>query len=97
MASFHCTLRCVPIIMPEDMRANYPERSKRRPKEQTYDCAPALVYDIYVSGSSDDQHGEYVRGIKLTAPHLATLGASNEQSKEFHEILGRVVCFDRES
>ncbi len=40
LAALQCTLRYVPIVMPESMRARYPARSKLRRKALLYDCAP---------------------------------------------------------
>ena len=80
-------LRYVPIVMPKDALENYPERSKLSKKEQIYDCAPHLNYDVFVTGKFNDQIKEYLRGIALSAPYLSDLGASQEQIKEFKEIL----------
>jgi len=84
-------LRYVPIVMPENMLARYPERSKLRKKERIYDCAPILDYDVFVVGSFESQLREYLRGIALSAPCLASLGASQQQIKEFEAILSTAV------
>jgi hypothetical protein len=73
--------------MPKDMHARYTERSKLRKKERIYDCAPQLGYDVFVHGRLEDQLREYLRGIALSAPHLAGLGATKEQIAEFEAIL----------
>ena len=91
LAALDCTLRYVPIIMPEDMKANYPERSKLHSKERAYDCAPVLDYEVFIDGSLEDQSREYLRGLAIAAPHLADLGASSEQIKEFHDILAEAA------
>ncbi len=91
LASLQCTLRYVPIIMPESMHARYPARSKLRKKERIYDCSPILDYDIFVGGKFEDQLQEYMRGIALSAPHLAELGASPQQIKEFEVILNSAI------
>ncbi len=84
-------LRYVPIIMPEGMRENYPERSKLRVQEHIYDCAPQLDYETFVSGNFEQQLREYIRGISLSAPYLAGLGASAEQIEEFKSIMGSAI------
>lgn len=84
-------LRYVPIVMPEDMHARYPARSKLRKKERIYDCAPILDYDVFVEGNFKDQLREYLRGIAESAPHLAGLGATPEQIEEFNAILAGAV------
>src|SRR5262245_24769451 len=76
LATLQCKLRYVPIVMPENMHARYPARSKLRRKERIYDCAPILDYEVFVEGKFEDQLKEYLRGIALSAPHLAGLGAS---------------------
>jgi len=84
-------LRYVPIIMPEGMRERYPARSKLRKKQQIYDCAPQLNYEIFVDGMFEQQVREYIRGIAESAPHLSGLGASPEQIAEFEKILNDVA------
>jgi len=85
------TLRYVPIVMPADMRVRYPVRSKLRKKERIYDCAPQLDYDVFVDGRLEVQLREYLRGVALSAPHLAGLGASRSQIEEFERILAGAV------
>lgn len=87
LATLQCKLRYVPIVMPENMHARYSARSKLYKKERIYDCAPILNYDVFVGGSFEDQLREYLRGIALSAPHLADLGASPQQVEEFKAIL----------
>jgi len=89
LATLQCKLRYVPIVMPEDLHGDYPERSALRKKQRIYDCAPILDYDVFVDGTFEDQLKEYLRGILLSAPRLADLGASPEQISEFEEILAR--------
>jgi hypothetical protein len=84
-------LRYVPIVMPEDMRQRYPERSKLRKKQRIYDCAPQLNYEVFVEGSFEDQLKEYLRGIALSAPHLKGLGATPEQIADFNRIMDEAV------
>lgn len=91
LATLNAKLRYVPIVMPEDMRVRYPERSKLRKKERLYDCAPQLDYDVFVSGTFEDQLKEYLRGIALSAPHLAGLGATPQQIEDFKQIMASAV------
>jgi hypothetical protein len=87
LATLPCTLRYVPIAMPASMRARYPARSKLRKRELLYDCAPILDYEVFLDGSFESQLREYLRGIALSGPHLAALGASEQQIEEFNSIL----------
>ena len=87
LSTLKCKLRYVPIVMPKAMHSRYPSRSRLIPKERIYDCAPILDYDVFVTGDLEDQLREYLRGIALSAPHLAGLGASPEQIEEFKAIL----------
>ena len=91
LAELDCTLRYTPIVMPEDMRARYPERSRLRRKERLYDCSPQLNYEIFVDGEFRDQIKEYLRGIRLSAPFLPKLGASAEHVNEFIQILDSAI------
>ena len=69
------------------MRERYPARSKLLKKEGIYDCAPQLDYDVFVDGKFEDQLKEYLNGIAASAPHLAGLGATKQQTKDFETIL----------
>ena len=89
LATLDCKLRYVPIVMSEDLQADYPARSKLRKKQRIYDCAPVLDYDVFVNGTFKEKLEEYLRGIALSAPHLSGLGASPGQITEFKEILAR--------
>ena len=91
LATLQCTIRYVPIVMPESMRARYPERSRLRKDERLYDCSPNLNYDIFVDGSFEAHLREYLRGVALSAPHLAALGASPQQTADFNAILACAV------
>lgn len=91
LATLECKLRYVPIVMPENMHVRYPERSKLHKKERIYDCAPILDYGMFVEGSFADQLQEYLRGIALSAPHLAALGATLQQIEEFKAILASSI------
>lgn len=91
LSTLCCKLRYVPIVMPADVHARYPARSKLRKRERIYDCAPILNYDVFVEGKFEDQVQEYLRGIALSAPHLADLGASPQQIEEFKGILADAV------
>ncbi len=81
--------RYVPIIMPLEMAANYPPRSKLRKKEGdgVYDCAPQLDYETFIKGSFEQQMEEYTRGILLEASQITGLGASLDQVKEFEDLV----------
>lgn len=92
LTSLEGELRYVPIVMPDGMRQRYPARSELRRKEQLYLCAPQLDYDVFVEGTFEEQLREYLRGIALSAPHLAGLGASPQQIKEFEMILEGAVA-----
>jgi hypothetical protein len=91
LATLEGKLRYVPIAMPAGMRERYPARSKLRKKEGIYDCAPQLNYEVFVDGAFEDQLREYLRGIGSSAPHLAGLGASPQQIREFEMILADAV------
>ncbi|MEA2824938.1 MAG: hypothetical protein QOF03_1420 [Alphaproteobacteria bacterium] len=91
LATLEGKLRYVPIVMPEGMRERYPARSKLVKKERIYDCAPQLDYGVFVEGKFEDQLEEYLRGIALSAPHLAGLGASPKQIDEFKTILANAA------
>ena len=93
LATLECKLRYVPSIMPEGMRDRYPARSRLLKKERIYDCAPQLNYEVFVDGRLEDQLREYVRGIALSAPDLAGLGATEEQIKDFKRILASAVDY----
>lgn len=97
LASLECEVRYIPIIMPEDMHDRYPERSKIRKKDRVYICAPQLSYNVFVEGKFEDQLREYLRGIALSAPHLAGLGASKEQIADFEKICIRGRALERVS
>ena len=62
-------------------------RSKLRKKERIYDCARQLNHEVFVEGTFEDQLKEYLRGIAFWAPHLAGLGATQVQIKEFKRII----------
>jgi len=91
LATLQCKLRYVPIVMPENMHARYPARSKLRKKERLYDCSPILDYGVFVGEDFEAQLREYLRGIALSASYLADLGASPEQVEEFNQILVSAV------
>lgn len=77
--------------MPEDMRERYPARSKLLKKQKIYDCAPQLNYEVFVTGNFEEQLREYIRGIALSAPHLAGLGATEKQIDDFERIMATAV------
>jgi hypothetical protein len=81
------TLRYVPTVMPEFVRANYPERTKLRKKARIYDCAPQLDFETFVSGDARSQLAEYIRGFSDSASSLRALGATGEQIEDFQRIV----------
>lgn len=85
------TVRYVPIAMPDMLLPRYPARSKLRKKEALYDCAPQLDYSVFVSGTFEEQLREYLRGLAETVPHLRDLGATDDQVREFENILHRAA------
>ena len=87
LADVDLLLRYVPIVMPVDMHERYKERSKALKKQRIYDCAPHLNYDLFVSGTLEQQLNEYLRGVALSVPHLHKFGLTLEQVREFEEIL----------
>jgi hypothetical protein len=91
LAELDCTLRYVPIVMPSGMREQYPARSKLRTKQRLYDCAPQLDYDVYVSGNFANQLREYIHGVATSAPFLAKLGATTQQTAAFEAIMASAV------
>jgi hypothetical protein len=91
LADFKVKLRYVPIVMPKDMHARYSERSRARKKENIYLCAPHLDYDLFVRGDLDECLREYLRGIALSAPHLAKFGATAQQIQDFEKILAEAA------
>jgi hypothetical protein len=91
LSKLDAKLRYVPIVMPDNMRWRYPERSELHKKQRIYDCAPQLNYEVFVNGTFEDQLKEYLRGIALSAPHLKGLGATPEQIADFEKIMKEAV------
>lgn len=91
LSELDAKIRYVPIVMHDDRKSSYPARSKLRKKQRIYDCAPQLDYDIYISGTQEEQLAEYLRGVAESAPHLAGLGATAEQVQEFERIVENAV------
>ena len=87
LKDLHIKLSYIPIVMPEQSRKNYPERSRAKIKQSIYLCAPQLDYATFVDGSLDTQCIEYMRGIALTTPHLKKFGATLEQITDFDAII----------
>jgi hypothetical protein len=90
LATLQAKIYYVPIVMPDDMHARYPARSKLNKKQRTYDCAPILNYRVFVDGTFEDQLTEYVRGLRECATPLRELGALPQQIEEFEAILASV-------
>ena len=91
VATLEIKLRYVPIVMPREMQARYPARSKLHVKARIYDCAPALDHQIFTDGGLKEQLDEYIRGVEGALPFLGRLGASAEQIAAFGSILGSSV------
>lgn len=91
LSGLNCTLRYVPIVMPEGMRERYPARSRREKGQPIYNCCPQLDYDIFIEGTLEAQLREYIRGIATSAPFLRDLGASPQQVQDFNSILESAV------
>ena len=77
--------------MPVEMQERYSARSKLHRQQRIYDCAPQLNYGVFVDGQFEDQLHEYLQGLVLSTPHLAKLGATEEQIAEFKAILTNAV------
>ena len=90
LSKLQLTIRYIPIVMPEDMRQFYKERSKVRLKQNIYDCAPYLDFGIYTEGEYRTQVIEYLRGISTSIPHLKKFGLTSQQIEEFSSILENV-------
>ena len=84
-------LMYVPIVMPQEMRLRYPARTRLRRDARTSECAPQLNYDIFVSGTYEQQLREYLKGIMEAADHLGLMGATNEQVAEFQSIVSEAA------
>lgn len=91
LLSLNGKIRYVPIVMPVEMHARYPERSKLRRKERIYDCAPQLDFNLFVGDDFEAQVREYVRGIAFSVPHISAFGASAEQIEKFEQILKSTI------
>ncbi len=85
--SLNVTVRYIPIVMPDELRAKYPARSKLRLKENLYDCAPQLKYEVFTGSSLEAQVGEFVAGLWEVVGHLGVLGANEAQVDAFKTIL----------
>lgn len=87
LKGLHIKLSYIPIVMPEQSRKNYPERSRAKIKQSVYLCVPQLDYATFVDGPLDAQCIEYMRGIALSSPHLKKFGATLEQIADFDTII----------
>lgn len=84
-------IRYVPILMPPDFIERYPARSKLLLKKKEFDCSPQLNYEVFVSGTFEQQVNEYVRGLSDSVPYLKELGATPEQTAEYKAILEKIA------
>lgn len=87
LRSIEGTLFYVPIVMPVEMHQKYKERSRYVRKTQAYECCPHLSHAIFLKCEIENVISEYLRGLALAAPHLARLGATEEQISEFLAII----------
>lgn len=90
LASLDGRIRYVPIVMPHHRLSAYRETFRLNKTDRVFDCTPQLDFDLFVVGRIEDQLGEYVRGIGLSAAHLVGLGATQEHIVEFKAILASV-------
>lgn len=87
LSSLPITIRYVSIIMPDELRDRYPPRFKLRTRERLYDCAPQLSYEIFISGTFEQQIDEYMRGLEESVHYVEELGATDEQIAQYEAIL----------
>jgi hypothetical protein len=91
LASFDAEVRYVPIVMPIGMRERYPARSKLHRKDKAFDCSPQLDYNIFITGTFEEQLREYVEAVSNEAGALKGLGASDEQVDSFRSIIAVIT------
>ncbi len=91
LSELDCQFLYVPIIMPAGMREHYPARSRLRTKQKSCECAPQLDYQVFVTGTLEQQALEYARGIRTMTPRLAELGVTVEQIAELDTILTQAI------
>jgi hypothetical protein len=87
LKNFNITLRYIPIVMTEENRDYYPERSKARIKQHIYVCAPQLDYRVFAKNDLKAHLDEYLRGIAQSSPHLKKFGATPDQIEVFDKII----------
>ncbi|WP_395396028.1 hypothetical protein WBP07_22110 (plasmid) [Novosphingobium sp. BL-8A] len=87
LADADIELGYIPIVMPADMRKEYPQRSRASIRKRTYTCAPQLDYDVFVTGAFEEQILEYLRGLSQVSAHLPKFGFNSEQVAAFDTIL----------
>lgn len=74
-----------PMVMPDRPAGAKAPRANQMMR--MIEVEPALDYEIFVSGLLPERLRAYIGGIAGAAPHLATFGATAEQTAEFLRIL----------
>jgi len=74
-----------PMVMPDRPAGAKAPRASQKMK--MIEVEPALDYAVFVSGLLPERLRAYIGGIAGAAPHLATFGATAEQTAEFLRIL----------
>jgi hypothetical protein len=87
LAEVDLQIRYVPIVMPPELQARYPARSKALVKSKVLDCSPQLNYSIFADGTSELQFKEYLRGIRTAKEYMPAFAMTAEQIGEFEAIL----------
>jgi hypothetical protein len=87
LVKLDCTLLYVPIIMPEKMHIRYRARSRLLRAKKTYECCPHLDYSKFLTENFDIQMREYIDGLAASEQNIAKLGASEQQIKDFVDML----------
>lgn len=87
LADLNAKIRYIPVVMNEDGRQKYKARSRLERKTRIYNCCPQLNFEVFVSGSFNDQLSEYLRGLEECISRLPDIGASEEQVAAFEQML----------
>ncbi len=77
----------IPILMPPDLQAIYPSRSKYDRKLGVSFPCPQLTYDCFVSGTQPEQIQEFVNGLHVVSEHLKIIGVTADAQLQYREIL----------
>ena len=84
------TFRYVPIIMPENMRKNYPERFIIHKKDNSYDCCPFLNYKIFIEEDFRAHITEYISGMSRGSSIVAEFSHHRLQEGDFLNFLSLI-------